>query len=130
MTPIEVVEDAQKKVSNVIALLASADSRRMEFPTQVAQKEEEERGVSFGLRDAAIHKHYQAEEVVNKGSKEGQGSHGGVEAGEVSHVKSYARRYARRCNRVGAGTGRRRKEGAGGAHRHQQGARAERALDQ
>ena len=76
MTPIEVVEDAQKKVSNGIALLASADSRRMEFPTQVAQKEEEERGVSSGMRGAAIHKHYQAEEVVNKGSKEGQATEG------------------------------------------------------
>ena len=76
MTPIEVVEDAQKKVSNGIALLASADSRRIDFPTQVAQKEEEERGVSSGMRGAEIHKHYQAEEVVNKGSREGQATEG------------------------------------------------------
>jgi hypothetical protein len=75
-TPIEVVEDAQKKLRAGTALLASADSRRMEIFTQVAQEEEEERGGSSGLRGAAICKHYRAEEVVSRGSKEGQAARG------------------------------------------------------
>ena len=74
--PIKAASDAQKKDPDGIALEESADPRKMEFLTQVAQEEEEGRGESIDSGGVAIYEHCQAEEVVIRGSKENQAAQG------------------------------------------------------